>query len=104
VPFILALYRHADAGGLWEEHCEEKLASIGFERIAEEWPGVFWHTEAKSLIIFYVEDFKLAARVQEHDALWSAIRRVIDIDPETLDGRFLGCSHERFTTRAEQMQ
>ncbi len=25
---------------------------------------------------------------------------MIDMDPETLDGRFLGCSHERFTTSA----
>ena len=65
---------------------------------------MFWHTETKSLLIVYVDDFKLAAREMEHDALWLAIRRLIGMDPEALDGRSLGCSHERFTTTAEQMQ
>ena len=26
------------------------------------------------------------------------------MDPETVDGRFLGCSHERFTTTAKQVR
>ncbi len=41
VRLVLALYGHADAAGFWEEHCEEKLKSVGFERLAEEWQGVF---------------------------------------------------------------
>ena len=69
----------------------------------QEWPGVFWHGETKSLTV-YVDDFKLAARVGAHDATWSDIRRRIDMDPETLDGRFLRCSHERYTTTASKMQ
>ena len=40
----------------------------------------------------YVDDFKLAAKHGEHDALWAAIRGVIDMDPETQDGRVPGCS------------
>ena len=36
VKLVLALYGHADAGGFWEAHCEEKLLSIGFARLAEE--------------------------------------------------------------------
>jgi hypothetical protein len=98
VRLVLALYGHADAGGFWEAHCEEKLLSIGWTRLAEEWPGTFWHQKTGSMMIVYVDDFKLAAKHAEHDALWAAIRKVIDMDPETLDGRFLGCSHERFTT------
>ena len=74
--------------------------SVGFERLAEEWQGVFWHEKTRSLLIVYVDDFKLAAKTGEHDALWTSIRAVIDMDPETLDGRFLGCSHERVTTTA----
>ena len=61
---MLALYGHADAGGFWEEHCEN--ASISYARIAEEWPEVFWHEEAKSLLSVYTNDFKLAAKVGEH--------------------------------------
>ena len=41
---------------------------MGFDRIAEEWPGVFWHEETMSLLIVYVRDFRLAAKVGEHDA------------------------------------
>ncbi len=100
VRLILSLYGHADAGGFWEEHCEEQLLSDGFERLAEEWQGVFWHEETCSLLIVCVDDFKLAAKHQEHDAIWKSIRAVIDMDPETLGGRFLGCSHERITTTA----
>ena len=55
------------------------------------------------MMIVYVDDFKLAARHKEHDALWSSIRKVIDMDPETIDGRFLGCSHERFTTSVKNV-
>ena len=40
VQLILALYGHTDAGGFWEEHCENQLFSIGWCRLAEEWPGV----------------------------------------------------------------
>ncbi len=52
------------------------------------------------MLIVYVDDFKLAAKHGEHDALWKSMRAVIDMDPETLDGRFLGCPHERVTTTA----
>ena len=83
---VLALYGHADAGGFWEEHCEAQLVSIGFARLSEEWQCVFWHEETRSLLIVYVDDFKLAARAGEHDALWKAIRDVIDMGTETLDG------------------
>ena len=55
------------------------------------------------MLIVYVDDFKLAAPNGEHDALWASIRSVIDMDPETLDGRFLGCVHERFTTPARNV-
>ena len=71
---MLALYGHADAGGFWEEHCEAQLVSIGYERIAEEWPGVYWHEETNALLIVYVDDFKLAAKAGDHDRLWAAIR------------------------------
>ena len=53
------------------------------------------------MLIVYVDDFKLAAKSGEHDALWKSIRQVIHMDPETVGGRFLGCSHERFTTTAK---
>ncbi len=55
------------------------------------------------MLIVYVDDFKLAAPKGEHDSLWKSIRSVIEMDPETLDGRFLGCVHERVTTSARNV-
>ncbi len=103
MKLVLALYGHADAGGFWEAHCQEKLLSIGWKALAEEWQGVFWHEATRSMLIVYVDDFKLAAKPEHHNALWKSIRSVIDMDPETVDGRFLGCSHDRFTTTAKHV-
>ncbi len=56
------------------------------------------------MIIVYVEDFKVAAKAGDHDRLWAAIRGVIDMDAESIDGRFLGCTHERYNTTAAEVQ
>ncbi len=74
MELVLALYGHADAGGFWEEHCDENLLSLGFERLAEEWPGVFWRDKTRSMLIVYVDDCKLAAKAEAHDAIWRSIR------------------------------
>ena len=58
-PLVRALYGHPDAGGYWEQHCEEHLLSIGFERIAE-WRSCFWHPDTKVFLVVYVDDFKMA--------------------------------------------
>ena len=39
-----------------------------------------------------------------HDKLWAEIQKVADMDPEALDGRFLGCSHERYDTVASKLE
>ena len=36
--------------------------SIGFERLAEEWQGVYWLKATRSMLIVYVGDFKPAAK------------------------------------------
>ena len=51
---------------------------------------MLWHEKTRSMLIVYVVDFRLAAKLGEHDALWASIRAVIDMGPETLGGRFLG--------------
>ncbi len=77
---------------------------IRYTKAAEEWLGVYWHEETKSLLIAYVDDFKLSTKAERHDALWAEVRKVIDMDPEPLDGRFLGCSHERYDTVASMLE
>jgi len=60
VPLVLALYGHPDAGGFWEERCEEQLKLEGWETISS-WPGLYWNSKYKALLIVYVDDFKMAA-------------------------------------------
>ena len=49
--------------------CDEQLMSIRYTKAAEEWPGAYWHEETKSLLIVYVDDFKLSAKAERHDAI-----------------------------------
>ena len=56
------------------------------------------------MLLVYVDDFKLAAKAELHDKLCAEIWKVIDMDPETLDGRFLGCTHERCDTVASKLE
>ncbi len=101
VPLVMSLYGHPDAGGYWEQHCEERVLSLGFERVHVNWPSTFWHPKKRALLIVYVDDFKLAARDKDHDAIWTDLKAVIDMDDESYDGRFLGCEHESFESTTD---
>ena len=52
----IALYRHPDSGGLWEQHCEAMLLLVGCSIMPdpEGWPSVFYHPELKLLLVVYV--------------------------------------------------
>ena len=64
MPLVLALYGHPDAGGYWEEKCEESVTQCGWEKV-EDWPSVFWHPKCKAMLVIYVDDFKLAAHKKD---------------------------------------
>ena len=60
VKLRIALYGHPDSGGLWEQHCESQLKTIGFVMPDPEgWPSVFYHPKLKLLLVVYVDDFKM---------------------------------------------
>ncbi len=54
------------------------------------------------MLIVYVDDFKLAAKKGDHDEHWKAIRKVIDMDQETVDGRFLGLFARTFHYQGQE--
>ena len=104
VPLVLALYGHVDSGGYWEEKCTKAVSSLGFQKLVWEWPGLYWHPEYKALLGIYVDDFKLAAPEKHQNELWKKLRSVITMDPQTDDGRFLGCESTPFTCTVEQVK
>ena len=57
----LALYGHPLSGAYWEKHCDEKLRSIGFEKVPD-WESCYVHKTLKLILLVYVDDFKLAGK------------------------------------------
>ncbi len=89
---VLALYGHPDSGGNWEQHCEGHLRSVGFQPLPE-WPSCYWNADAKAFLVVYVDDFKLAARKNQCQRVWSMIRKGLNMeDPEPV-GLYLGRRH-----------
>ena len=54
---VKALYGHPDAGTFWEQH--SRCVQWVFSR-CEEWPSVYTHPELQSVLVAYVDDFKMA--------------------------------------------
>ena len=74
VPLILNLYGHADAGGYWEQDCEERVPKCGFVK-TEGWRSTFWHPIHKALLVIYVDDFKMAPSKHLLPEVWSELRK-----------------------------
>ena len=98
IQLILDLYGHPDAGGYWEQHCEEQIMECGWERI-DDWRSVFWHPGYRALLIVYVDDFKLAARIEHTKQIWAELRKRIIMDGASESERFLGCYQREFTAK-----
>ena len=90
--FKLALYGHPDAGGYWERHCEEHLASVGFVPVPD-WRSTYWHIELKLLQMVYAGDFKMAGPSAHFAKAWSLIRQKIKTDEPHAVTKCLGCEH-----------
>ena len=59
VRLVLALYGHPDAGGYWEQRCERVRKAKGWTKTC--WKSLFRHVKTNSLMIIYVDDFRMAA-------------------------------------------
>ena len=94
VPLVLALYGHPDSGGLWEQHLNTQLGSVGWRQVLPEmWQSVFYHDDLKLLLVIYVDDFKLAGPTENLKKGWETISSKVDIgSPEPYD-RYFGCLH-----------
>lgn len=99
VPLVLSLYGHPDSGGYWEEHCNERVEKCGWVAVSWEWQSVFYHPDTKSMLLIYVDDFKLAAPKQHQKRLWDDLRKHIEMEAPTTDLKFLGCNQQHFTAK-----
>ena len=93
-PLVMALYGHPEAGGYWEEHCEECVLEAGFSKACEEWPGCYWHDELKCFLVVYVDDMKLSGPADKLPEVWKRLMKGITMDDPEPAGRYLGCQHE----------
>ena len=88
----LALYGHPLAGAFWERHCTKQLKSVGFTPIPT-WENCFVHREFKTVLMVYVDDFKMAGKEKSINECWKRIKDVINHDEPAPLGKFLGCGH-----------
>lgn len=92
VLLIKALYGHPDAGGLWEQHLKVIIRNLGGQEVPE-YPGNFYFPDTKLLLSTYVDDLTLAGPADQHDAFWSKLTSVVDIEPPEPIYRILGRNH-----------
>ena len=102
-PLVLNLYGHPQAGNNWGEDCEAACLKCGWSTIPN-WPSVYWHEEAKALMVVYVDDFKIAAPREAIARLWADLRKHINMNDPTPPDRFLGCYTKSFEVGVEALK
>ena len=96
-PVVLlekALYGHPHAGAHWDNHADELLRKQGFNPIGDNWPSCYFHPEHKTMMVRYVDDFKISGPAKGIAKSWDLIRKVITIGEPEPSGLFLGCIHK----------
>ena len=90
---LKALYGHPESGAHWERHLTSAVRSIGGTAV-EGHPSSFYFSEKSLLLTVYVDDLLLSGPSEAHSSLWSALKKVVQLDePEPLN-RFLGRAHD----------
>ena len=101
VRLVLALYGHPDAGGFLEQRCEEVVKQCGWARTS--WASLYVHKKTMSLLIIYVDDFRMAAKPEYTVQLWADLRNAFRLDMPTPPDRFLGCYQHHFVSTEQNV-
>ena len=84
---------------MWEEMADRHAKAVGFRALGAEWPSVYFHDELCLMLVFYVDDFKLAGPRSNTTRGWELLRRGLGIEtPKEIDASgsvYLGCRQER---------
>ena len=99
VRLIKALYGHPDAGTMWEKHCDQAVKKLGFVPIGPNWPSMYYYSRLKLLLVVYVDDLKLAGPEGNLAEGWKMLRSLLNIEPETDLGMYLGSTLRKGESR-----
>ena len=99
VRLIKALYGHPDAGTMCEKHCDQAVKKLGFVPIGSNWPSMYYYARLKLLLVVYVDDLKLAGPEGNLVEGWKMLRSLLNIEPETDLGMYLGCTLRKGESR-----
>ena len=99
-PLVLSLYGHPDAGGYWEKHCDTILQSKGWIPVPN-WRSTYWHKECRTLLVVYVDDFKMAGPKEFKKQLWDDI--IGDPDFPERGGIYMGTPEKQAKMRVNQI-
>ena len=92
---VLALYGHPESGGHWEQFANAMLVKEGWKPVSvDAFRSVYWHDTFKSIMILYVDDFRIAGPKKHMTAAWKTISKNIKLGEPEASGKFLGCNHE----------
>ena len=93
VLLVKSLYGHPEAGAHWERHLEGIIKDLG-GKVVPEFPSSYFFKDTGLLLTVYVDDFTLSGPEHEHATFWAALRKKVDLDPETGLERVLGRYHD----------
>ena len=99
VRLLRALYGHPDAGTMWEKHCDTAVKKLGFVPIGPNWPSMYYYGKLNLLLVVYVDDLKLAGPSGSLSQGWGMLRSLLNIEPETDLGMYLGCTLKKGENR-----
>ena len=101
----LNLYGHPLAGLYWEKHCRAILLENGFEPVPG-WECLYFHRSLQLFLSVYVDDFKMAGKEKNMDAMWAKLSEKLDLEPPTpLDGNiYLGCKQDEVKVNSEMLK
>ena len=101
VRLLRALYGHPDAGTMWEKHCDTAVKKLGFVPIGPNWPSMYYYGKLNLLLVVYVNDLQLAGPSGSGNLSkgWEMLRSLLNIEPETDLGVYLGCTLKKGENR-----
>ena len=91
---VLALYGHPESGGHWEIFADAFLKKEGWTAVSvDAFRSVYWHKVLKTILVLYVDDFRISGPTTSMKRAWETITRHVKLGEIEESAKFLGCQH-----------